>query len=259
MIQINELSFGYHKHTPILENICFDIEKHQCIAVLGNNGAGKSTLLKCINGIMRPQQGTVLVQGKDVLSMHRKEMAKNLAYVAQKNEATKMTVFDTVLLGRRPYIKWEAAKEDYELVEKMIDQMGLNELKLCYIDEISGGELQKVMISRALVQQPKLLLLDEPTSNLDPKNQYEVMAMVQRIAKEQQIAVVVVIHDLNLALRYCDRFLLLKDQKIYAYGGHEIMQEDTISEIYRIPVKVEQYLGVRVVIPIPEGEQVCFV
>lgn len=255
MIEIKEFTFSYKKNKKILDNISFDVKEHQMIAILGNNGAGKSTLLKCIGGIYTPK-GVMSISGENVVQMGGKELAKRIGYVAQKNETSQMTVFDTVLLGRKPYIKWDATEKDYSIVEEIIDQLGISKLKLQYIDEISGGELQKVMIARALAQQPKLLLLDEPTSSLDPKNQYEVLSTIRRIAKSKKIAVIMVIHDLNLALRYCDRFLFLKGEKIYSYGNIKTMTDACLSEVYDIPVSLVEVQGIKVVIPFMEEESV---
>lgn len=252
MIEIRNISFAYDTNTEILENISFDIEDNQFIAILGNNGAGKSTLLKCLNGIYNSKGGTVFVSGQDTLSMHRSEVAKRIAYVAQKNEGSRITVFDTVLLGRKPYIKWDATKKDIAIVKNIIKKMELDNLQLKYIDEISGGELQKVMLARALAQQPKFLLLDEPTSSLDPRNQYEVLRIIRGIAKECGIAVAVVIHDLNLALRYCDKYLFLKDGNIYSYGGLDTMTPECLEAVYNMPAAIADYKGIKVVIPIPE-------
>lgn len=252
MIEIKNIEFSYKNTRKILDNITFDMKENHFIAILGNNGAGKSTLLKCINGINTSDNGTVTISGENVLTMHRKEVAKRIAYVAQKNEGSRVTVFDTILLGRKPYIKWDATKEDLKLVDEIIEQMGLNEFKLRYIDEISEGELQKVMLARALAQQPKMLLLDEPTSSLDPRNQYEVLSIIKNIAKNKNIAVIIVLHDLNLALRYCDRFLFIKNEKIYSYGDIQTMTADCIEHVYEMPVAVQDYKGIKIVIPLPE-------
>ncbi len=251
MIEIKNISFSYDTRN-ILKDISFDIEDNQFIAILGNNGAGKSTLLKCLNGIYTSKGGTVYVSGQDTLVMHRSEVAKRIAYVAQKNEGSRITVFDTVLLGRKPYIKWDATKKDIDIVKIIIEQMELDKIQLKYIDEISGGELQKVMLARALAQQPKFLLLDEPTSSLDPRNQYEVLRIIRSIAKECGIAVAVVIHDLNLALRYCDKYLFLKGGHIYSYGGLDTMTPECLEAVYNMPAAIADYKGIKVVIPIPE-------
>jgi len=250
MIQVRDITFSYDEKA-ILNNISFDIEKNHCIAILGNNGAGKSTLIKCLNRINKPIGGFVIVGEDNLFELHRNEVAKRIGYVAQKNEISRLTVFDAVLLGRKPYIKWEAQKSDLDIVESSIEKLGLTEFKMRFMDELSGGELQKVMLARALAQQPKLLLLDEPTSNLDPKNQYEVLKLVRSIAKEQNIAVAIVIHDLNLALRYCDKFLFIKASKIFSYGGIESMTAKCIENVYDMPVKIIEIDGIKMAIPFP--------
>ena len=226
----------------------FTAQSGECVGILGNNGAGKSTLITCINRIRTPERGEVIIDGKPVREMSRNEMARTIAYVAQKNEMSHATVFDCVLLGRKPYIKWSVSQEDIDLCEAMIRRVGMEQFQVRSLDELSGGELQKVMLARALVQQPKLLLLDEPTSNLDPRNQYGMMALVRQIAREQGIAVFIVIHDLNLALRYCDRFYFLKDGTGYSYGGVETVTAETIQTVYGIKAEIAQINGKQVVV-----------
>ncbi|MFZ7130894.1 MAG: ABC transporter ATP-binding protein [Eubacteriales bacterium] len=250
MLKVEALEFSYGSDKKILDNIQFDVLKGECIAVLGNNGAGKSTMLKCLNKIISPQKGIVTVNEIDLLQLSRLEIAKNAAYVAQKNEINGITVYDAILLGRKPHIKIAPVKKDYDIVENIVKGLNLQELALRHIDQLSGGELQKVMIARALAQEPKALLLDEPTSYLDLKNQLEVLKLIQEITKKKEIAVVIVIHDLNLALRYCDRFMFLKDKAIYCYGGMEVMTAENIKAVYQVCVAVENYRNQRVVIPL---------
>lgn len=247
MICIENLSFAYG-HTEILKDISFSAEAGECVGILGNNGAGKSTLITCINRIRKMRSGKITINGKDLSAMSRKSIAQTVAYVAQKNEMTNATVFDCVLLGRTPYIKWTIGQEDIDLCERTIEQLGIRHLKLRNVDQLSGGEMQKVMLARALVQEPKVLLLDEPTSNLDPRNQYEMLALVRRIAKEQGITVLIVIHDLNLALRYCDRFYFLKDRVGFSYGGIETVTAETIQTVYGISAEIAQVNGRQIVV-----------
>ena len=229
MIEIKDIEFGYRSKN-ILHNISFDMNEGHCIAILGVNGAGKSTLIKCLNRINPVHKGAVIIENSNILHIHLNEVAKKIAYVAQKNEVSKLTVYDAILLGRK---------------------LELQYYKMRFLDELSGGELQKVIVARALAQQPRLLLLDEPTSALDPKNQYEMLSLVQRIAQQHQIAVAIVIHDINLALRYCDRFLFIKDTEIYSYGGIETMTAELIEEVYHMPVAIEEYHGIKIMIPHP--------
>ena len=138
-----------------------------------------------------------------------------MAYVAQKNEMSRVTVFDCVLLGRKPYFGWTAGDEDLERCADMIRRTGLSHLQLRSLDTLSGGELQKAMLARALVQEPRVLLLDEPTSSLDPSSQYGMMELVRQITKERGLTSLIVLHDLNLALRFCDRFLFLREGRAF--------------------------------------------
>lgn len=250
MIEVQELRFSYGGGCDILSGVSFSAAAGQCIAVLGNNGAGKSTLVKCLNRILQPQAGLVTVDGCDVGALGRGALAREMAYVAQKNEGTQLTVYDAVLLGRRPYIRFEPTGEDHRVTREVIARMGLTDFALRSIDELSGGELQKVMLARALAQQPKVLMLDEPTSALDIKNQYEVMALARELAHTERICVLIVIHDLNLALRYCDRFLFLKDCGVYSLGGPETVSRQAIRDVYGMDVAIENVRGYRTVVPL---------
>lgn len=255
MIEVEDITFSYSRGSKtVLDNVSFEVEPNRCVAVLGTNGAGKSTLLKCMNRILEPSTGRVLLDGVDLHSMTRTEMARNIAFVPQRTRPLNMTVFDTVLLGRKPYITWDATKEDRRIASEMMQRLNLGSFALRYVTELSGGEAQKVMIARALAQEPKLLMLDEPTSNLDPKNQHEALKLVNEIAKEEGKTVMVVLHDLDLAIRYCDRFLFLKDSQLFAYGDKSVMTADNIGHVYDIPVEVAHHNGIPMVVPYPEKQ-----
>ena len=249
MIQVQEISFGYERKRLILEKITFSVQSGESVAILGNNGAGKSTMLKCLNRILTPQQGSVLISGEDIGRMPLAEVAKNMAFAPQHTPDSRLTVHDMIMLGRKPYIKWGVRHEDEQIVAQIIRKMDLQKVELRFFEELSGGEKQKVMLARALAQQPKSLLLDEPTSSLDLRNQYEALELVSEICRQKEIAVVLVIHDINLALRYCDKFLLMKESQIYAYGGEEIINEEVMTAVYGIKIKVRQIDGQKIVIP----------
>ena len=254
MIEVQNLCFSYGRE-DILRGVNFTAADGECVGILGNNGAGKSTLVTCINRINTPGAGRVLLDGTDVAGLTKRSLAQSIAYVAQKNEQTQATVFDSVLLGRKPYIKWAVGDDDMALCEEMIARVGLEALKLRPVDELSGGELQKVMLARALVQQPRVLLLDEPTSNLDPKNQYEMMKLVRAVADEKNITVLIVIHDLSLALRFCDKFILMKDGVVYACGDSGVLTDANIYPVYGMHGYVETVRGVPVVIMQEDGDE----
>ncbi|WP_347488889.1 ABC transporter ATP-binding protein [Desulfoscipio sp. XC116] len=249
MLSVQDLSFKYLSH-KVLSNINFTLEKGNCMAILGVNGAGKSTLLKCLNRILKPQAGVVFVDKLNVNLLNRAELAKKIGYVSQKSQAGRSTVIDTVLLGRKPYVKWDITSRDLEIVDKVMDMLDLHEFALRYVNELSGGELQKVAIARALAQEPDVLLLDEPTSNLDLKNQLEVIGMIKSVVKEKQISAVVTMHDLNLAARLADKFIMMKDCRIFAAGGRETMTADNIESVYSVPVVVRQFQDKPMIIPL---------
>lgn len=242
ILEAKDLSFSYGK-VPVLSHVSFGVRKGEVVSILGVNGAGKSTLLKCINGILKLRKGTVLFKGKDISKMKRAEIAQEMSYVPQRSEVPPITVFDAVLLGRKPYIRWEANKKDIEITRNVLRMLNLEKLSLRYVTELSGGEFQKMVIARALVQQPEVMLLDEPTSSLDIKNQMEVMNIIRKISQVHGIASIVVMHDINLALRFSHRFVLLKDGKVFASGGLEVITPENIGSVYGIPVTIEKISG----------------
>lgn len=237
LISVKNISFKYEKEN-ILDDLSFDIEYGNFISLLGINGSGKSTLLKNINKILKPSSGKIYVNGKELSSIKGRDLAKNISTVNQYNDALRNTVYDMILVGRVPHMQNGASKEDYKKVEQIIQKLELEKYALRNANTLSGGEFQKVVLARALAQEPKVLLLDEPTSNLDIKNQIEVMRLVSDYCKEKKIAVIVSIHDLNLALRFADKFLLLKKGKIYDYGGIEVINNKAIVDVYGIETQI---------------------
>jgi len=249
ILSTDNLNFSYSKKS-ILNAITFGINKGDCLAILGTNGVGKSTLLKCLNNILKPNSGIVYVDGVDNSKLNKTELAKKLGYVSQRHEPVRNTVFDAVLLGRKPHIKWDVSEEDMTIVEDVLRAFGLETYTMRYTDELSGGELQKVFIARALAQQPKVLLMDEPTSNLDLKNQLDVIYIIKDIVQKQNISAIVTMHDLNLALRFANKFMLLKNGQLFAFGGSEIITPRNIKLVYDVNVAIHKYCDIPVVIPI---------
>ena len=252
ILEVDGVAFTY-RSTPVIQDIAFGVRPHQILAILGPNGVGKTTLLKCMNAILKPKAGSILVEETDLLSVDRMEIARKVGYVPQRCETGRMTAFDAILLGRRPHIRWNVSDADHRIVEAAIRMLRLEDLSLRYIDEMSGGELQKVSIARALVQEPRVLLLDEPTSSLDLRNQLEILEVVRRVVAEHDVAAVMTMHDLNMALRYADRFIFLKDGVIHAAGGAEVVTAETIEAVYGVSVAVERYNGFHVVVPLAPG------
>ena len=248
MMQIKNLSYHYKGSPEVLRDVSFDIEPGKFLAILGNNGVGKSTLLKCFNHILKPDSGEVLLDGKNLLTQSAREVAKQVAFVSQSVPDTQLTVHDVVMLGRGPYMTWGFTEEDHHIVHDAMHRLDVEDMRGRFLNELSGGEKQKVMLARALAQQPKALLLDEPTSALDIHNQYQVLKMVRDICHKDDMIAVVVIHDLNLALQFCDRFLLLKDGKVYRYGDHSILDSKALQEVYGVNAKVVEIEDRRMVL-----------
>jgi len=248
-LDVDGIRFSYRSRN-VLDGVSFGIRENDVVAVLGPNGAGKTTLMKCLNKVLVPQAGSVLLEGSDLHGMSKNAIAKNVGYVAQRGEASRMTVFDSVLLGRKPHFEWDFAEKDLRLVGRVLHLMGLDELALKYVDEISGGEYQLVQVARVLVQQPKVILMDEPTSNLDLSNQHMIMHIIRNIVKKNSMAAVLAIHDLNLAVRHSDKFILMKGGGVFAAGGHEIISQENMRAVYNIDAYVETVRGIPVVIPV---------
>lgn len=249
ILTVNGMKFHYPGR-PVIDDASFSVEKGELLAVLGTNGTGKTTLLKVINRILRPAAGVVLI-GKDPVSeLSRNDLAKRISYVEQQRSSSRSTVFNAVLLGRRPYIRWDVTHEDMKIANRALETLELSDYALRYLDELSGGELQKVVLARALAQEPQVLLLDEPTSSLDLKNQLEVLHMIRQITQERGIAAVIAIHDLNLALRFADRFIFLRNKRIFAAGGLEVMTPENIQSVYSVNVEILSYNGSRVIVPL---------
>lgn len=245
MLNVKNISYRYKGYEDTIKDVSFELEDGQFLAILGNNGVGKSTLLKCFNHILYPDCGEVILNGDNLIKQPSREVAKKVAFVSQSVPDTQMTVHDTVMLGRRPYMKWGNFTEaDHDIVHEVMHRLEIpGDMQGRFLNRLSGGERQKVMLARALAQEPKILLLDEPTSSLDIKNQYHVLKTVRAICESDNISAVMVIHDINLALKFCTRFLLLKDGKVYAYGDRSVLTSEALKDVYGINAKIADIDG----------------
>jgi len=247
VLEVENLTYSYGKR-DVLKDIAFSLERGEMLFIIGPNGSGKTTLLKCLNGILKPK-GAVYVEKINLNKLNPLEIAKKMGYVPQRGEISFLTVFDAILLGRKPHIKWEVSEKDIKIVEETIKMLKIEHLALRKLNELSGGELQLVLIARALAQQPRYLLLDEPTNNLDIKNQIEVMRLVKTAVKDKSISAIVTVHDINLALNYAEKILVLKEGKIFAFGGREVVNEELLCAVYGIKAEIVRYDGRVFVIP----------
>jgi iron complex transport system ATP-binding protein len=238
-LAINKLSFNYGE-IQVLKDVALEVNSGEMLGIVGPNGSGKSTLLKCINRILKTKQNTVLIDGEDASKINLKALSKMMGYVPQSSTSTfPFTVFDIVLMGRKPYIHWSLSDRDNEIVAETLDFLGIGKLAMRHYNELSGGEQQKVIIARALAQQPQILLLDEPTSSLDIKHQLEILCILKSLAKTKNCSVIVAMHDLNLAGRFSDRMLMLKQGCIFAVGTPDaVLTEENIESIYGIKARV---------------------
>ncbi|MCD6383954.1 MAG: ABC transporter ATP-binding protein [Thermoplasmata archaeon] len=249
ILEIMGLKISYGS-VEALKGVTMKVGEGEMVALLGPNGSGKTTLLKTVAGILKPQGGAVYIDGRNVEGMEGRELALKVGYVPQWVEKSlPQSVFNAVLIGRLPHFSWEPGEEDLRKTADVLERMGLSEYSSRYTDELSGGERQKVLIARALVQDVSLLLLDEPTANLDLKHQLEVMDIIKGEVKSG-VSALLAIHDVNLALKYCDRFILMKEGRIYMKGGEEIITEEAMEEVYGVKARIELVGGHRVVIPL---------
>ena len=249
MLEIKNLCFRYSKRAPlVLDNVSLELEKGEIGVVLGKNGSGKTTLFKNILGIEKTLSGDILFNEKNLLKMPRREWARYIAYVPQSIEFGTLSVYDTVLMGRMPYFGLRAGKTDEEVVQKTLDDMGLMDLESRNVDELSGGERQKIAIARALVQEPELLIFDEPTGNLDIANEHLILEEARRAAKEKGIGILTSLHDLNQALSIGDRFFFIKQGKIIYSGGIETVNEEVIQEVFEAKVSIIEHNGRKIII-----------
>lgn len=249
-LQATGLSYAYRgvSHN-VFDSFDLDVCAGSMLAVLGNNGAGKSTLLDLLAGISKPKTGRVSVSGENLLAMTRRKAARRVAYVTQQQTVPHLKVYDQVLLGRRPHITWNVAERDRKAVARCLSMLRLEDFADRFCDELSGGERQKVLVARALAQEPQVLILDEPTSALDPKNQIEVMTAIRSVTRSERFATVLVLHDINLALRFCDRFMLIRDGRVVAQGGRDAMTDEAVSETYGMQFRIVDIDGASVAVP----------
>lgn len=255
-IAVQNVCFSYNSH-PILQDVSLNVKQGQIVSIVGPNGAGKSTLLKCMVRLLKPQTGTVHLDGKDIVGKNSRELAKAMGYVPQNTrDVFSFTVLETVLMGRKPHVTWNVGDEDFRVVTQVMKFLGIEKLAERPIDQLSGGQKQKVFVARALAQQPTIFLFDEPTSNLDIRHQLEVFATIKQLAETEGRTVIVVVHDLNIASRFSDTIVMLKKGTIYAAGKPEqVITEDNIRKVYNVSATIIETKYGHYVVPIePLGE-----
>ena len=242
IINIEKLNYSYGRK-EVLKELSLDIDENKLTGIIGPNGCGKSTLAKNIIKYINGKFESFKIMDTDIRELTYKKIAQLISYIPQKSIIIpNISVFDYVLLGRFPLLKnsWDNySEQDYEIVEKNINLLNIRELKDRNIETLSGGELQKALLARALAQEAKILLLDEPTSALDLNNAVEFMKILKNISIKKNISVIIIIHDLNLASLFCDSLIILKDGRFIEKGSpKEVINEENIKSVYNLDCKV---------------------
>ena len=242
IINIEKLNYSYGRK-EVLKELSLDIDENKLTGIIGPNGCGKSTLAKNIIKYINGKFESFKIMDTDIRELTHKKIAQLISYIPQKSIIIpNISVFDYVLLGRFPLLKnsWDNyTKKDYEIVENNINLLNIKELRDRNIETLSGGELQKALLARALAQEAKILLLDEPTSALDLNNAVEFMKILKNISMKKEISVIIIIHDLNLASLFCDSLIILKDGRFIEKGSpKEVINEANIKSVYNLDCKV---------------------
>ena len=239
-INTDDLFYSYSEEAVILKGISISIREPQLVSIIGPNGVGKSTLIHCMNKILSPVAGTVLVDGKEVKEYEIKELARKIGYVPYTSSDTfPMTVVDTILMGRNPHRKWKSLHQDLLVAKKVMEMMDITHLAMRPFNELSAGQHQRVMLARGLAQEPEILLLDEPTANLDIRHQMDVIRLLKQLAVRNGLMVIMISHDLNIAAKYSDNIIMMSKGQIYAVGKPaDVITAENVKEVYNVDSEV---------------------
>ncbi|HBE9551641.1 ABC transporter ATP-binding protein [Clostridioides difficile] len=240
MLKTNNLSVGYNNKV-VISNINVEVENGEILCLLGSNGAGKTTLLRSLSKLISPIKGEIYLNGVNINCISRKALSKKMALVlTNRLLGDLMTVQDIVNIGRYPYTGFfgSLSKKDLIMVDEALESVDALHLKKRYFDELSDGEKQKVLVARALVQEPEIIILDEPTTHLDIKHRLELINILKKLSKEKSISVILSLHEIDIALKSCDKVALIKNNKVIAYGQPEdVVDEDIINSLYELDDK----------------------
>lgn len=247
-LKVENVAFEYAGR-DVLTDVSFELKSGEIAVLIGPNGTGKTTLLRLAASFLKPKRGEILLEGVSLKTFSSNELARRVAYMPQRCAANGLTVFDALLLGRKPRMGIRPRETDYEIVDKTLNELNLQEKATRPLDKLSGGELQKVALGRIFVQEPRLLLLDEPTSALDLKNKAEIGAALRRYVRRVGATVLTSAHDLNDAFRLADRLLFLKNGRLIADATPETATARTLSELYETPLEILSHRDTKLIAP----------
>lgn len=249
MLKIEDLRFSYSRRSaPVLNGVDLELRDGEIGILLGKNGSGKTTLFKNILGIGTPSGGTIRFDGEDLLKLPKRDRARRIAYVPQHIHFGALTVYDSILMGRVSYFGLRAGKEDYDVVDRIMAEMKLESFADRNAENLSGGEKQKIAIARALVQEPRLLIFDEPTGNLDIANEELIIDEAKKAARQRGVAILSSLHDLNQALCLGDKFFLLRDGAVRYAGDEGVLTSEVIGDIFDIQSRIITVDGKKVIL-----------
>lgn len=240
-LRTEHLDFAYDQRS-ILNDISLDIEGGSFTGIIGPNGSGKTTMAKLLSKLLKSEKKSIYVNNEDISSIKVAELAREMALVPQSSSINyDLTVYEVVLLGRTPHLKrfQRESHSDHEIVKKALMDTDTYQFKDRLIHQLSGGERQRVIIAKALAQEPNILVLDEPVTYLDVHHQLQVMSLIKDLSKQRNMTIVIILHDLNYALKYCDHVILLNEGKVFKYGDpHEVVTPEHIKAVYNIDVNI---------------------
>ena len=250
-MDVDRISQGYGPRT-VLEDITFSAESGEVVALLGPNGSGKSTLIRTLCGIMDPISGMVSIDGVSISDIDMTDLSKLISYVPQSASAGVFTtVMDTVLLGRRPYVTWSYREKDIDIAIESMERMRVGGYSERNVSDLSGGQRQRVFLARSLAQCPSFFIFDEPTSALDLKHQMNTMITMGDIVHNLNAGMIIALHDINLALNYSDKVLMIKDCRTYAFGRpEEVITEQSIRDVYGVESRIVESEEGRFILPL---------
>ncbi|MDG6224088.1 MAG: ABC transporter ATP-binding protein [Candidatus Thermoplasmatota archaeon] len=251
LVTLDDVSFAYGK-IQALSDITLSFRTGSLVGMIGPNGSGKTTLIRCVCRLVRPENGTVTINGRDLSSLNSLDLARMVGYVPQMQEkAFPVPIFEAVLAGRIPHLGWAPSDHDLAIVKNVLELMDLEDISQRNINTLSGGQMQRVQIARALAQEPLVLCLDEPTSNLDIKHQLGLMRMVRDLTRKRKMLALMAIHDLNLASQYCDRLVLLQNGEVFSSGTpQEVLTRKNVRNAFNINVAIHTHGDLIHIVPV---------